>query len=61
MVLLWKDPEGKKVTTVNNKDAPTPNSVDKDMKKIVSLEKNIGERDDIIAKLKDELSELRKV
>ena len=60
MILLWKDPEGKTVTTASNAQTPSPSTVNKDMK-IASLERNIGEKETVIAKLKEEINLLKRV
>ena len=62
MVLLWRDPEGNSVksATVHN-SVPTQNHCSKEMQKISALEKNISEKDNMIAKLQDELKMLKEV
>ena len=59
MILLWRDPEGKTVTTASNR-TPLPSTMNKDMK-IASLERHIGEKDNIIAQLNQEINLLKVV
>ena len=59
MILLWKDPEGKTISTLTNKsqmNAATPGT---EVKKIASLEKALCERDNTIVQLKQEVNVLK--
>lgn len=63
-MLLWKDPEGKKVSTIKKAGSlppPNSNSSAKEAEKIASLEKSIVEKDLEIAQLKDEINTLKGV
>ena len=60
MILLWKDPDGKTVTTASNHQTPLPSTMNKDMK-IASLERHIGEKDNMIAQLNQEINLLKGV
>lgn len=63
MVLLWKDPEGKTISTLTHTKSqnqkPTPNV--NDMNKIASLENAITEKDSTIVRLKGEINALKSV
>ena len=64
MVLLWKDPEGKTVTSIKKGGTPPPinsNSSGKEAQKIATLEKSLSDRDNIIAQLKVEINALKQV
>ena len=61
MVLLWKDPEGETVTTVHSNGQARRNTCNKESQRIVSLEKTISQKDDLIEKLRDEVSLLKEV
>ena len=60
MVLLWKDPEGKTVTTIKKAGALPPKS-DSSVKEIKTLEKTIIEKDLVIVQLRDEITTLKGV
>ena len=62
MVLLWKDPEGKSVSTMNNSPPPAQKSMDGlEIQRIASLEKTLNEKDGMIIKLRDEIQTLKEV
>ncbi len=56
MVLLWRDPKGEKVTSVHSVTETLQSS---DI--MVTLQKTISQKDDLIAHLKDEISLLKMV
>ena len=63
MVLLWKDPKGRSVSTIK-KPGTLPsdsNASAKEAQKIATLEKSITEKDVIIAQLKEEINTLKEV
>ena len=63
MVLLWRDPDGKSITsTVNNNQLGMQKSCDDiEIQRIASLEKNVSEKDNVIAKLRGEINALKGV
>ena len=63
MILLWKDPKGKTVTSIKKAGTPPQNfnSSAKEAQKIATLEKSITEKDMIIAQLKEEINTLKGV
>ena len=62
MVLLWRDPDGNSVGTMNNSQPAVQKSCDDiEIQRIASLEKNINEKDTVIAKLKGEIHVLKGV
>ena len=64
MVLLWKDPQGRRsVSTIKKPGSlpPDSNSSAKEVQKIANLEKSIAEKDNIIAQLKEEVRALKEV
>ena len=64
MVLLWKDPEGKSISSFNTvavsgkPQGYGDNS--KDVQKIATLEKTICERDTTIVLLRDQITRLKR-
>ena len=64
MVLLWKDPKGRRSVSTIKKPGTLPsdsNSSAKDAEKIATLEKSITEKDAIIAQLREEVNTLKEV
>ena len=64
MVLLWKDPQGRRSVSTIKKPGTLPsdsNSSAKDAQKIATLEKSITEKDAVIAQLKEEINALKEV
>ena len=55
MVLLWRDPEGEKITSVHSVTDSQQNS------EMAMLQKTISQKDDEIAQLRNEISLLREV
>ena len=55
MVLLWRDPEGGKVTSVHSVTGSQQSS------EMAMLQKTISQKDDEIAQLKNEISLLKEV
>lgn len=61
MVLLWRDPEGNTVSvSAGNNSIPAQNSCSEQMM-ITTLQSSIGEKDHLIAKLKNEINALKEV
>ena len=64
MVLLWRDPEGKRATQTTVTVTRSQTSCDKDLqleKMIATLEKTVSEKDSAIMELKDEIKILKGV
>ena len=62
MVLLWKDPQGRRsVSTIKKPGSlpPNSNSSAKEARKIANLEKSIVEKDNIIVQLKEVIRTLK--
>ena len=62
MVLLWRDPEGKSISSFNTVSCKSVAYGDnsKDVQKIATLQKTICERDTTIVRLKDQITMLRR-